>query len=257
MIDLDNFFSHILTYLNLEICLLIRDVNLYTFSHMDENDLQIFMYKTSADLLSYSDSFESRARDRFVTYVNDLIDLGSHDEYKKMFHSDKIMLEKKPRRLMDFIEVETFIDKVEILSLNDNVTAGLIPIIKNEKGFKTVKIDPAKNLVTIHLPPLTMNAKLELAGAVEAKYKSYGKTLAAVKAQTGQQIRAGINNEYIFGPDAAKAQKQIDSIINHYMKYSQLFMMAKTEVIVGKYSPQSPEEKKIYASVGKVRPFVK
>jgi hypothetical protein len=224
---------------------------------MDESDLEKLLYKTSAELLSYSDSFESRARDRFVTYVNELVSLGSSDEYQKMFHADKIMLNKKQRRLMDFIEIETFIDRIEITSLSEEVTIALVALIKNEKGFKQVKLDPAKNMVIITLPPLNMNAKLELAGAVEAKYKSYGKTLAAVKAQTGQQIRAGINNEYIFGPDAAKAQKQIDSIINHYMTYSQLFMMAKTEVIVGKYSPQSPEDKKAYASVGKVRSFVK
>lgn len=226
-------------------------------SHMDETQLEKILYKTSAELLSYSDSFESRARDRFIIYVKDLLELGSHDEYQKMFHSDKIMLDKKPRRLMDFIEVETFIDRVEITSLNEEVTAALVPLIKKEKGFKTVKLDPVRNMVTIMLPPLTMNAKLELAGAVEAKCKSFGKTLAAVKAQTGQQIRAGINNEYIFGPDAAKAQKQIDSIIKHYVTYSQLFMMAKTETIIGKYSPQNPEEKKLYASVSKIRDYVK
>lgn len=224
---------------------------------MEESDLEKFLYRTSTELLSYSDSFESRARDRFVAYVKDLTDLGSHDEYQKMFHSDKIILNKKPRRLMDFIEVEAFIDRVEIISLSDEVTGALVPIIKNEKGFKSVKHDPIKNMIIISLPPLTMNVKLELAGAAEAKYKSYGKTLASVKAQTGQQIRAGINNEYIFGPDAAKAQKQIDSIIKHYLTYSQLFMMAKTEVIVGKYTPQSPEDKKVYASIGKVRPYIK
>jgi hypothetical protein len=85
---------------------------------MDESDLEKFLYKASTELLSYSDSFESRARDRFITYVNELVSLGSSDEYQKMFHADKVMLNKKQRRLMDFIEVETFIDRIEITSLS-------------------------------------------------------------------------------------------------------------------------------------------
>ena len=74
---------------------------------MDEKTLSDFLY-TATDELSYSDSFESRARDRFVTFVKELKELGSHDEYRTMLHADRVILEKKSRRLLDYIEVSSY-----------------------------------------------------------------------------------------------------------------------------------------------------
>jgi len=39
---------------------------------MDEKNLSDFLYTDTAELRSYSDSFESRARDRFITFVKEL-----------------------------------------------------------------------------------------------------------------------------------------------------------------------------------------
>ena len=55
------------------------------------------------------------------------------------------------------------IDKVEVISLNQEVTQKLIEIIKNDKGFEQVEYDQANSKVTIPLPPMTMNQMLELA----------------------------------------------------------------------------------------------
>ena len=41
------------------------------------------------------------------------------------------------------------IDKVEVISLNQEVTQKLIEIIKNDKGFEQVEYDQANSKVTI------------------------------------------------------------------------------------------------------------
>ena len=76
---------------------------------IDEEYLGQFMFETEDELRSYSDSFESRARDRFVSYVDELFNMGSADEFQKMFHADKVIVKKKNRRLMDYIEIEASI----------------------------------------------------------------------------------------------------------------------------------------------------
>ena len=217
---------------------------------MDEKTLSDFLYNDTAELRSYSDSFESRARDRFVTFVKELKELGSHDEYRTMLHADRVVLEKKSRRLLDYIEVSAFIDRIEIISLNQEVTQQLLDIIRNDKGFETVHHDPAASKVTIPLPPLSMNAMLELKSTAIAKQQQLEKALFGVKSQTGQQIRAGIEREYIFQPDAAKVAKEIDQIIEHYLTYSKIFSIAKQELVMGSFKAKTPEEQELHARIG-------
>ena len=220
---------------------------------MDETQLSDFLFVSTDELKSYSDSFESRARDRFVVYVKELFELGSSDEFRTMFHSDKIVIAKRNRRLLDYIEVTAMIDRVEVISLNQEVTQKLIEIIKTEKGFETVHYDQANSRVTIPLPPLTMNQMLELSNAVIAKEKQIEKTMFAVKSQTGQQIRKGLENEYIDQIDAAKVSKEIDQIVAHYLHVAKLFSIAKREMIMGSFKPKTPEEEEAYPQIGPAR----
>ena len=220
---------------------------------MEEKQLTEFLYASTDELKSYSDSFESRARDRFVAYVKELYELGSSDEYRTMFHSDKIVIAKRNRRLLDYIEVNAMIDRVEVISLNQEVTQKLIEIIKNDKGFETVHYDQANSRVTVPLPPLTMNQMLELADAIVAKEKQIERNLFSVKAQTGQQIRKGIENEYIDNIDAAKVSKEIDQIVEHYLHVGKLFSIAKREMVMGSFKPKTPEDAELYEQIGPAR----
>ena len=220
---------------------------------MDEVQLSEFLFTSTDELKSYSDSFESRARDRFVAFVKELFELGSSDEYGTMFHSDKVVIGKRNRRLLDYIEVTAMIDRVEVISLNQDVTQKLIEIIKDEKGFETVHYDQPNSRVTIPLPPLTMNQMLELTNAIIAKEKQIEKTMFAVKAQTGQQIRKGLENEYIDQIDAAKVSKEIDQIVAHYSHCAKLFSIAKREMVMGSFKPKTPEEAELYPTIGPAR----
>ena len=220
---------------------------------MDEKQLSDFLYVSEDELKSYSDSFESRARDRFVAYIKELFELGSSDEYGTMFHADRVTINKRTRRLLDYIEVNVQIDRVEIISLNQEVTQKLIDIIKTGKGFETVHYDRANSRVSIPLPPLTMNQMLELSNAVIAKEKQIEKNMFAVKAQTGQQIRKGIENEYIDQIDASKVSIEIDRIVTHYLRVAKLFSIAKREMIMGSFKPKTPEDEEAYTQIGPAR----
>lgn len=223
---------------------------------MDEKQLSDFLYHTEDELKSYSDSFESRTRDRFVAFVRELFELGSTDEYGTMFHADRMVIKKRNRRLLDYIEVTALIDRVEVISLNQDVTEHLINIIKTEKGFETVHYEEAANRITIPLPPLTFNQQLELNDAAIAKTQQYERTVFSVKSQTGQQIKKGIENEYIFQVDAARVSKEIERIIAHYVKQARLFSIAKREIIMGKFTPKTPDEEELYPMIGPARDFL-
>ena len=218
----------------------------------DEDYLAMFMYESEDELRSYSDSFESRARDRFVVYVDELYNMGSADEFQKMFHADKVIVKKKNRRLMDYIEITAFKDRLEIISLNDEVTEGLIKITREEKGFEDIRRDPAKNMVTIVFPEMDFNQILELADATIAKQKQYERTLNSVKMQTGQQLKAGIEREYIEQTDAVKVSKEIERIIEHYVTFSKILSVAKVIRLGRKIKPETPEDEVIFNRVDEV-----
>ena len=218
----------------------------------DEDYLAMFMYESEDELRSYSDSFESRARDRFVVYVDELYNMGSADEFQKMFHADKVIVKKKNRRLMDYIEITAFKDRLEIISLNDEVTEGLIKITREEKGFDDIRRDLAKNMITIVFPEMDFNQILELADATIAKQKQYERTLNSVKMQTGQQLKAGIEREYIEQTDAVKVSKEIERIIEHYVTFSKILSVAKVIRLGRKYKPETPEDEAIFNRVDEV-----
>ena len=153
---------------------------------------------------------------------------------------------------MDYIEVTAFKDRLEIISLNDEVTEGLIKITRDEKGFDDIRRDPAKNLITVVFPEMDFNQILELADATIAKQKQYERTLNSVKMQTGQQLKSGIEKEYIEQVDAVKVSKEIEKIIDHYLTYSKILSTAKVIRLGRKIKPETPEDELIFARVDEV-----
>ena len=53
---------------------------------MNENQLEQYLFQETEELMSYSSSFEARSRDRFVVFINELFELGSHKEYLSLIH---------------------------------------------------------------------------------------------------------------------------------------------------------------------------
>ena len=132
----------------------------------------------------------------------------------------------------------------------------MIHIIKVEKGFETVHHDEANSRVTISLPPLTFNQQLELNDAAIAKLGQLERTFFAVKSQTGQQIKKGIENEYITQIDSAKVSKEIDQVIEHYLYKARLFAIAKRKMIMGSFKPKTDLEVELYPHIKPATDFL-
>ena len=88
--------------------------------------------------------------------------------------------------------------------------------------------------VTVKLPKLTFENKMELSDSIDGKYGTFEKNITGVKAQTGTQIRAGLTNEFIDGREATKAGKEIDLILNHYKKWGRTLALCKQKLILGR-----------------------
>jgi hypothetical protein len=63
-----------------------------------------------------------------------------------------------------------------------------------------------------------------------------------LRSQSAQQVKAGIDNEYIFPPDAAKVAKEIDLIGSFYRKNAKIFGIAKKTILLPNYKPEDDEE---------------
>jgi len=199
-----------------------------------EDVLGEFFFKANTDLSSYSDALESRVRDRFMDFFVEIKQVGCSEENAQILHNARIIVQKKQRRALDFVDVDAFFDRIEVRSNNDEALSAVQVILRDEKGFKNMKRDDEQGLITIRLPKQTLDYKIELSDFVGAKFQNFQKNVVSVKSQTGQQIRAGINNEFIFAPEAARASKEIEKIIDHYLKHSRVLTLTKQRAILGR-----------------------
>jgi hypothetical protein len=70
--------------------------------------------------------------------------------------------------------------------------------------------------------------------------------------QTGQQLKAGIEREYIEQTDAVKVSKEIERIIEHYVTFSKILSVAKVIRLGRKIKPETPEDEAIFNRVDEV-----
>jgi hypothetical protein len=222
-----------------------------------EELLEDYFFKTAKELSSYSDALESRVRDRFMDYFVEIKEVGSSEENAQILHNARIIVQKKQRRALDFVDVEAFFDRIEVRSNNEEALSAVQVILRDEKGFKNMSRDDVQGVITIKLPKPTLDYKIELSDFVGAKFQNFQKNVVSVKSQTGQQIRAGINNEFIFAPEAARAAKEIDQIINHYLKHSRVIMLTKQRAILARdFTFEKPEDELFKKDMSKMAELI-
>lgn len=209
-----------------------------------EFELEKLNFKYQKELSSFSDACESRLRDRFVTYFNEVRLTGSSQENQNILLSAQILVDNKPRRALDFAQIVVEPEQINIFSNNGQVLAGIKEFLKSEKGFKKFADDPRAGKLVVKLPKLTFENKMELSNTIDGKYGTFLKNITGVKAQTGTQIRAGLNNEFIDGKEATKAGKEIDLILAHYRKWGRVFALCKQKLILGRDFSLDKEEDK-------------
>ena len=199
-----------------------------------EFELEKLDFKSKIELSSFSDACESRLRDRFHSLFHEVRQTGSSDENQNILLSTKITIDNKPRRALDFAQVVVEPEAINIFSNNGQVLAGIKEFLKEEKGFKKFSEDPRAGKLIVKLPKLTFENKMELSNSIDGKYTTFLKNITGVKTQTGTQIRAGLNNEFIDGKEATKAGKEIDLILAHYKKWGRICALCKQKLILGR-----------------------
>ena len=197
-----------------------------------ETQIKPFLFETEKELMSYSDAFEARVRDRLMVFIKDIKDAGASEENLNILKNAKIKVKGKQRRAMDLVMVQCTSEHIFVRSLDEEARAEVMQYLKTEKGFKNVKEQKEEQLVVVTLPKMDIERKFELSDFLEQKYKQFHKNIMGVKSQTSQQLKAGMEREYIDGPDAAIANKEIEEIIVHYVKLGKLIFWAKQKDVL-------------------------
>lgn len=197
-----------------------------------ETQIKPFLFETEKELMSYSDAFEARVRDRLMIFIKDVKDAGASEENLNVLKNAKIKVKGKQRRAMDLVMVQCTSENIFVRSLDEEARAEVMQYLKTEKGFKNVKEQKEEQLVVVTLPKMDIERKFELSDFLEQKYKQFHKNIMGVKSQTSQQLKAGMEREYIDGPDAAIANKEIEEIIVHYVKLGKLIFWAKQKDVL-------------------------
>tara|TARA_B100000886_G_scaffold236850_1_gene165898 strand:- start:520 stop:1236 length:717 start_codon:yes stop_codon:yes gene_type:complete len=197
-----------------------------------ETLIKPFLFETEKELMSYSDAFEARVRDRLMVFIKDIKDAGASEENLNILKNAKIKVKGKQRRAMDLVMVQCTSENIFVRSLDEEARAEVMKYLKTEKGFKNVKEQKEEQLVVVTLPKMDIERKFELSDFLEQKYKQFHKNIMGVKSQTSQQLKAGMEREYIDGPDAAIANKEIEEIIVHYVKLGKLIFWAKQKDVL-------------------------
>ena len=222
-----------------------------------EEQIKPFLFKTEKELMSYSDAFEARVRDRFMVFLQEIKDAGASEENLNIMKNARFMIKGKPRRASDLVTVQCTAENIFVRSLDEEVRVAVLKYLKDEKGFKKVKEHKEEQLVVVSLPKMDIERKFELSDFLEQKYKQFHKNIMGVKSQTNQQLKAGMEREYIDGPDASIANKEIEEIIVHYVKLGKLIFWARQKDVLRHQFKLTNEDDIILArQIGSVKHIV-
>ena len=222
-----------------------------------EEQIKPFLFETEKELMSYSDAFEARVRDRFMVFLQEIKDAGASEENLNILKNARFMIKGKPRRASDLVTVQCTAENIFVRSLDEEVRAAVVKYLKDEKGFKKVKEHREDQLVVVSLPKMDIERKFELSDYLEQKYKQFHKNIMGVKSQTNQQLKAGMEREYIDGPDASIANKEIEEIIVHYVKLGKLIFWARQKDVLRHQFKLTSEDDIILArQIGSVKHLV-
>lgn len=222
-----------------------------------EEQIKPFLFETEKELMSYSDAFEARVRDRFMVFLQEIKDAGASEENLHIMKNARFIIKGKQRRASDLVTVQCTAENIFVRSLDEEVRSNVLKYLKNEKGFKKVKENREEQLVVVSLPKMDIERKFELADFLEQKYKQFHKNIMGVKSQTNQQLKAGMEREYIDGPDASIANKEIEEIIVHYVKLGKLIFWARQKDLLRHQFKLTNEDDIILArQIGSVKHIV-
>ena len=129
---------------------------------------------------------------------------------------NKLKLIKKNRRVSDFVEMiyDEFTKgkSVRVVIKRDELIDPITTIIK-EAGFSKVIRVGRTNMLDVKIPKPTFEQLEALSEKVDQMRTSSINKATAIKADSLQRIKAGMDKEYLEAPEAKKATEQIELVL--------------------------------------------
>ncbi|MBT6122773.1 MAG: hypothetical protein HOH48_05345 [Candidatus Puniceispirillum sp.] len=165
---------------------------------------------------SYSLATKARIEDILDRFIEDLADLGNDDAVEKVLNAQQIEVDKKNRRVSDFVEMiyDEFTKgkSVRVVIKRDELIDPITTIIK-EAGFSKVIRVGRTNMLDVKIPKPTFEQLEALSEKVDQMRTSSINKATAIKADSLQRIKAGMDKEYLEAPEAKKATEQIELVL--------------------------------------------
>ena len=122
-------------------------------------------------------------------------------------------------------------------------------------GFKSVTSDMESQIVTIIVPKPTLEDLERIEDDLDRLSRSTLSNLTKIKANTGQRLKAGLENEYIEVPAAGKARKNLDDLYDIYGELAKLHILKKRMKIMGTYFQPKDDDNRLMKKLNKVKDF--
>ncbi|MDB2389685.1 BLUF domain-containing protein [Alphaproteobacteria bacterium] len=187
---------------------------------------------------SYSRACKNRMESMLDGYVHSLNDLASVDSLKNLLYGVRILIDYRNRHLSDFAEIILEKDpKARIFSVlvsRLDIVRDVRKIMRNA-GFEEMKFDESKMLLWVIIKRPSFNQRNELSLEANRLERSIRQSVANVKRDTLERLRAAVEREYIEEVDVKPTIETIETIYTKTMEHVKLISIRRQKQIMDNY----------------------
>ena len=198
----------------------------------------------------YSLAATARTEDSLLALIRDLDLVGSNVAFKNILYGVRIIVEGRNRRLTDFAEIISEEDhgedesKIVINVYRDDIVPTVVDIVRRS-GFHKILRRPDSNELILDIPSPTDNQLQEFSGETKRLERVAISTIARIKSDAVQRIKAGLEREYIEPLAAGPAKSHLENMQRQAVKQVRVLGLKKRKVIMGRdfqYSDDDEEK---------------
>ena len=197
---------------------------------------------------SYSLATKARIEDILDKFIEDLEDLGTDDAVEKALNAQQIEVDKKNRRVSDFVEMiyDEFTKgkSVRVVVKRDELLDPIVNIIK-ESGFNRVARVGRTNMLDVKIPKPTFEQLEALSEKVDQLRTTAINKATSIKADSLQRIKAAMDKEYIEAPEAKQATEQIEVVLKEVALHIQVIGRIKQKKMLKDQFVWEDKEKRL------------
>ena len=197
---------------------------------------------------SYSLATKARIEDILDKFIEDLSDLGTDDVVEKALNAQQIEVDKKNRRVSDFVEMiyDEFSKgkSVRVVIKRDELIDPITNIIK-ESGFNKVARVGRTNMLDVKIPKPTFEQLEQMSEKVDQLRTTAINKATSIKADSLQRIKAAMDKEYLEAPEAKQATEQIEVVLREVALHIQVIGRIKQKKMLKDQFVWEDKEKRL------------